>query len=52
MRKVVVFTGSFDPPTTYHRRVAQLLRARGFDEVIVRPSGPRCDHPDVGCGRS
>lgn len=46
MRKVAVFTGSFDPPTTYHRRVAQLLRARGFDEVIVRPSGPRCDHPD------
>lgn len=46
MRKVAVFTGSFDPPTTYHRRVAQLLRVRGFDEVVVRPSGPRCEHPD------
>ena len=44
--KVAVFTGSFDPPTTYHRRVAQLLRERGFEEVIVRPSGPRPEHPD------
>jgi NAD kinase/nicotinic acid mononucleotide adenylyltransferase len=43
---VAVFTGSFDPPTTFHRRVAQLLRDRGFDEVIVRPTGPRQDHPE------
>jgi NAD kinase/nicotinic acid mononucleotide adenylyltransferase len=42
-RKVALFTGSFDPPTTFHRRVAKLLRARGFDEVIVRPNGPRPD---------
>lgn len=40
-RKVAVFTGSFDPPTTFHRRVAKMLRGRGFDEVIVRPKGPR-----------
>ena len=45
-RKIAVFTGSFDPPTTYHRRVAKLLRGRGFDEVIVRPTGPRCEDPD------
>ncbi|MDY3563124.1 nicotinate-nucleotide--dimethylbenzimidazole phosphoribosyltransferase [Gemmata sp. JC673] len=46
-RKVAVFTGSFDPPTTYHRKVVELLREKGFDEVIVRPSGPRCDGPEV-----
>lgn len=44
--RVAVFTGSFDPPTNYHRRAAQLLRARGFDEVIVRPTAPRADRPD------
>ncbi len=60
-RKVAVYTGSFDPPTTYHRHVAQLVRDRGFDEVIVRPTGPRpkqtrrrtCgSHPPCGDGRS
>jgi len=45
-RKVAVFTGSFDPPTNYHCRVAQLLRERGFDEVIVRPTAPRAESPD------
>src|SRR5689334_882860 len=46
MSKVAVFTGSFDPPTNYHRKVAQLLHARGFDEVIVRPTAPRAESPD------
>jgi NAD kinase/nicotinic acid mononucleotide adenylyltransferase/NaMN:DMB phosphoribosyltransferase len=46
-RKVAIFTGSFDPPTTFHRRVVQALRVRGFDEVIIRPAGPRPDHPEV-----
>jgi NAD kinase/NaMN:DMB phosphoribosyltransferase len=46
-RKIAVFTGSFDPPTTYHRRVVIQLRERGFDEVIVRPAGPRCDRPEI-----
>src|SRR5580704_11077227 len=46
VRKIAVFTGSFDPPTTFHRRVARLVRGLGFDEVIVRPSGPRSDQPD------
>ncbi|MBA4187981.1 MAG: hypothetical protein C0467_08170 [Planctomycetaceae bacterium] len=46
IRKVAVFTGSFDPPTTFHRKVVQLLRERGFDEVILRLNGPRCDRPD------
>ncbi len=45
-RRVAVFTGSFDPPTTFHRRVAGLVRELGFDEVIVRPTGPRVDRPD------
>ncbi len=43
-RKVAIFTGSFDPPTTFHRRVAKLLCGQGFDEVIVRPNGPRYDN--------
>lgn len=46
-RKVAVFTGSFDPPTTFHRRVAMLLRGRGFDEVLVRPNGPKGDTAEL-----
>src|SRR5262245_62468266 len=46
-RRVAIFTGSFDPPTTYHRRVARMLRGRGFDEVIVRPNGPRANHRET-----
>jgi NAD kinase len=46
MRKVAVFTGSFDPPTTFHRKVIRELRDRGFDEVIVRPTAQRPDRPD------
>lgn len=46
-RKVAIFTGSFDPPSTFHRRVAKLLRGRGFDEVIVRPNGPKCDTYEI-----
>ncbi len=45
-RRVAVFTGSFDPPTTFHRKVARLVRGRGFDEVIVRPTAQRPDQPD------
>jgi NAD+ kinase len=45
-RRVAVFTGSFDPPTVYHRKVAQLIRERGFEEVIVRPTAPRGANPD------
>ena len=45
-RRVAVFTGSFDPPTTFHRKVAELVRDRGFDEVIVRPTAPRNGQPD------
>jgi NAD+ kinase len=42
-RKIAIFTGSFDPPSTFHRRVAKMLRGNGFDEVIVRPNGPKCE---------
>lgn len=45
-RRVAVFTGSFDPPTTYHCRVARAIRGLGFDEVVVRPTGPRLDKPE------
>lgn len=46
-RKVAIFTGSFDPPTTFHRRVVMSLRERSFDEVIVRPTGPRPGDAEV-----
>ncbi len=46
-RKVAIFTGSFDPPTTFHRSVVQTLRDSGFDEVIVRPTGPRPGDAEV-----
>jgi NAD+ kinase len=45
-RRIAVFTGSFDPPTVYHHKVAELLRARGFDGVIVRPTVQRARNPD------
>jgi NAD+ kinase len=40
MTSVAVFTGSFDPPVRFHRRVAELLAAK-FDRVAVVPGGPR-----------
>src|SRR5262245_30761559 len=40
MPNVAVFTGSFDPPVRFHRRVAGLLAGR-FDRVVVIPGGPR-----------
>lgn len=40
-RAVAVFTGSFDPPTAFHRRVVSRLLETGFDEVVVCPCGPR-----------
>lgn len=40
-RAVAVFTGSFDPPTAFHRLVVSRLLETGFDEVVVCPCGPR-----------
>ncbi len=40
-RKVAIFTGSFDPPTNYHREAVRRLLQAGFEEVIVRPTVPR-----------
>jgi NAD kinase len=40
-RRVVLFSSMFDPPSRYHRQVAQKLLDLGFDEVIVCPPGPR-----------
>ena len=45
-RRVAVFTGSFDPPTAYHRAVVQRLREAGFHEVVIAPQGPRNGRPD------
>lgn len=40
-RAVAVFASSFDPPTQFHRAAAEALLARGYDEVVVCPTGPR-----------
>lgn len=40
MPAVALFTGSFDPPVRFHRRVAEQLAGR-FDRVVVVPGGPR-----------
>ena len=46
-QRVAVCTGSFDPPTRFHRTLAERLRAGGFGEVVIRPDGPRADHPEA-----
>lgn len=40
-RRVVLFSSMFDPPSRYHRQVAEKILQLGFDEVIVYPPGPR-----------
>jgi NAD+ kinase len=40
-RRVVLFASMFDPPSRYHRQVAQKVLQLDFDEVIVCPPGPR-----------
>jgi len=42
--KVALFGGSFNPPGTHHRAVAQAL-ASHFDRVLVILCGPRPDKP-------
>lgn len=43
MRKqIAIFGGSFNPPGSHHRRIAEELTKK-FDEVIVVPHGPRAD---------
>jgi NAD+ kinase len=41
-KTIVVYSGSFNPPSLHHRRVARAL-AKQFDEVIVVPYGTRHD---------
>ena len=45
-RKVAVYTGSFDPPTRFHRTIAERLHAEGIDEVIIHPDARRSDRPE------
>jgi NAD+ kinase len=42
--KIAVFGGSFNPPGTHHRRVAEALVPH-FDKIVVLPCGPRPDKP-------
>ncbi len=46
-KKIAVFGGSFNPPASHHRSIAEEL-SRLFDEVIVVPCGPRPDKLTVG----
>jgi nicotinate (nicotinamide) nucleotide adenylyltransferase len=39
LRRVALFTGSFDPPSRFHRDVAERLAKEGFDEVVIWPTG-------------
>lgn len=41
-KRIAIFGGSFNPPGSHHRRIAQALAAR-FDDVRVIPCGPRPD---------
>jgi NAD kinase len=42
--RVAIFGGSFNPPGTHHRAVAEAL-VQHFDRIIVIPCGPRPDKP-------
>ncbi len=43
-RKILVFGGSFSPPTLAHEAIIELcLSLPGFDEVWIMPSGDRAD---------
>ncbi len=44
--KVAIFGGSFNPPGTHHRQVAEALVPH-FDKIIVLPCGPRPDKQTV-----
>ena len=46
-RTIAVFGGSFNPPGSHHRLVAERLAAQ-FDQVVVVPCGPRPDKPGTG----
>jgi NAD+ kinase len=43
-KTIALFGGSFNPPGTHHRAIAERLAAE-FDEVVVVPCGPRPDKP-------
>ena len=40
--RIALFGGSYNPPGLHHRRIAEALRLR-FDQVLVVPCGPRSD---------
>ena len=47
-RRIAVFGGSFDPPTTGHLRVAcEIINLRAADEVWLVPCGVRPDKPSL-----
>lgn len=44
MPRIAIFGGSFNPPGSHHRAVAEALVPH-FDKIIVIPCGPRPDKP-------
>lgn len=51
MTRVAIYGGHFDPPTTYHRYVAEQL-GKQFDSVFVVPCGKRADLPATNDSKS
>jgi NAD+ kinase len=43
-RRIAIYGGSFNPPGSHHREIAEAL-AHEFDEVVIVPCGPRPDKP-------
>ena len=44
--RIAIYGGSFNPPGTHHRAVAEALIPH-FDKIIVVPCGPRPDKPTI-----
>lgn len=44
-KKISIFGGSFNPPTTAHCEIMRRLLEQDFDQVWVVPSGERSDKP-------
>lgn len=46
-KKIAIFGGKFDPPGMHHLLVPRYLNLLSFDEIIIVPSGPRPDRPEL-----
>ncbi|KAJ9454163.1 putative nicotinate-nucleotide adenylyltransferase [Diplonema papillatum] len=47
-RRIAVYGGAYDPPTTAHLQcAAQIIHSKQADEVLIVPCGPRPDKPGL-----